>query len=257
MGSTAGRTIRSVQRAIDILGLFDDESPELGITEMAEALDLHKSTVAGLVYTLEHNDYLTQDDTTRKYRLGFRLVERSSTLLDQIDLRSVARPHLLELRDWCDESVNLAIRERGQIVYVERLTTTQSLGMRASVGYRSLMHCTALGKAILSRLDRAEVEQIVAEMGLPEATDKTITKLDQLLQELDRIREQGFALDDEENEVGVRCVAAPIQDHTGQPIGAISVSAPAHRLPVSKVPIYGQQAKDVAGAISRDLGYGF
>jgi len=247
----------SLQRAIDILGLFDDESPELGITEIAEALDLHKSTVAGLVYTLEDNDYLTQDGATRKYRLGFKLVERASTLLDQIDLRSVARPHLLELRDWCDESVNLAIPEGGQIIYVERLTTTQSLGMRAKVGYRGLMHCTALGKAILARLNLPQAEQIAAEMGLPETTARTITGMEQLLEDLSRIREQGFAVDDEENEVGVRCVAAPILDHTGQPVAAVSISAPAHRLPVTEVPLYGQQVKQVAGAISRELGYGF
>jgi DNA-binding IclR family transcriptional regulator len=246
-----------VQRALDILGLFDSESPELGITEIAEALELHKSTVAGLVYTLEENDYLVQDTTTRKYRLGFRLVERSSELLDQIDLRTVARPHLDKLRDWCDESVNLAIPDGRQVVYIERLTTTQSLGMRAKVGYRGLMHCTALGKAILSGTDRAGVEKIAAEEGLPAVTTKAITDLEQLLEELGRVREQGFALDDEENEEGVRCVAAPILDHTGQPVAALSISAPAHRLPVSRVAIYGARVKEAADAISHSLGYGF
>lgn len=255
-GSTR-RTIKSLQRAIDILGLFGGESPELGITEIAEILDLHKSTVAGLVYTLEDNDYLVQDAATRKYRLGFRLVERASTLLDQIDLRAVARPHLDELRDWCDESVNLAIPDGRQVVYIERLTTSQSLGMRAKVGYRGLMHCTALGKAILSRMTQADVEEIAAEAGLPAVTAKAITDLDQLLEELDRVRNQGFALDDEENEEGVRCIAAPILDHTGRPAAAVSVSAPAQRLPVARVPVYGARVKAAADAISHSLGYGF
>jgi DNA-binding IclR family transcriptional regulator len=257
MASATRRTIKSLQRAIDILGLFDGESPELGITEIAEALDLHKSTVAGLVYTLEDNDYLVQDITTRKYRLGFRLLERAFTLLDQIDLRVVARPHLDELRDWCDESVNLAIRDGEEIVYIERLATTQTLGMRAKVGYRGLMHCTALGKAILAWSARSDVEQIAADVGLPAATSKAITDLDQLLEELVRVREQGFALDDEENEVGVRCVAAPILNHVGQPVAAVSVSAPAHRLPVVRVPVYGARVKEAADAISLSLGYGF
>lgn len=255
MASTAPRMIKSLQRAINILDLFDEQTVELGITEIAETLGLHKSTAAGLVYTLEHNSYLDQNPETRKYSLGFKLVERASTLLDQIDVRQVALPHLQKLRGWCGESVNLAVRDGGQIVYIERLTTTQSLGMRAKVGYRAPMHCTALGKAILSGLPPEKVEEVATQYGLSTVTDHSITDFAQFLQEVGRIRRQGFAVDNEENEIGVRCIAAPIFDHSDQPVAAVSISSPVLRLPLSEVPHYGQKVIETANAISTGLGY--
>jgi IclR family KDG regulon transcriptional repressor len=257
MVNTTPRMIKSLQRAINILDLFDEQTVELGITEIAERLGLHKSTAAGLVYTLEHNRYLDQDSETRKYSLGFKLVERASILLGQFDVRKAARPHLEELIAWCDESVNLAVRDRGEVVYIERLTTTRSLGMRAKVGYRAPLHCTALGKAILSCMPLKEVEELIAPYGLPAHTKNTITELAQFLQEIERTREQGFAVDDEEIEIGVRCVAAPIFDHTGQPAAAVSISSPVLRLSLSELPIYGQKVIEAAEAISAKLGYGF
>ena len=257
MVATTPRMIKSLQRAINILDLFDEQTANLGITEIAEKLGLHKSTAAGLVYTLEHNRYLEQDPETRKYSLGFKLVERASTLLDQFDVRKAARPHLEELIAWCDESVNLAIRDGGQVVYIERLTTTRSLGMRAKVGYRTPLHCTALGKAILSCMPTNKVEELITQYGLPAATDNTITDPAQFLREIDRVRAQGFAVDDEEIEIGVRCVAAPIFDHTGRPVAAVSISTPVLRLPLSEVPRYGQKVVEAADAISAKLGYGF
>jgi IclR family KDG regulon transcriptional repressor len=255
MTAKAPRMIKSLQRAINILDLFDEQMVDLGITEIAEILGLHKSTAAGLVYTLEHNGYLDQDPETRKYHLGFKLVERASTLLDQIDVRQVALPYLQELRAWCGESVNLAVLDGGEIVYIERLTTTQSLGMRAKVGYRAPVHCTALGKAILSGISLKEVEELIAQRNLLAATPHTITDSAQLLQELDRVRGQGFAVDNEENEIGVRCVAAPIFDHSRRPAAAVSVSSPVLRFPLSEVPRYGQKVMEAANLISARLGF--
>lgn len=148
------RTIGSLQRAIDILELFDEQTTELGITEMSEALGLHKSTAAGLVYTLEDNGYLDQDAASRKYRLGYMLVERAFTLLDQIDVREAALPQIQELHDWFDESVNLALRDGAHVIYIENLNTTRSLRMCSKVAYRAHVHSTALGKAILSQLSQ-------------------------------------------------------------------------------------------------------
>jgi len=250
------RTIGSVQRAIDILGLFDEGTGQLGITEISEALALHKSTAAGLVYTLEHNRYLEQDPVSRKYRLGFKLVERASTLLSQLDVRAAALPHLHALRDWCDETVNLAIRDGGEIIYVERLASRQALGMRTPVGSRAPMHCTALGKALLSALPPADTDRYVMRYGLPAVTPQSITERDRFVGEIETARERGYSVDDEENKPGVRCVAAPIVDHQGQPVAAVSISAPAHRLPAAAEPRYGAEVKAAADAISRRLGYG-
>jgi IclR family KDG regulon transcriptional repressor len=249
------KVIGSVQRSIDILNLFDDNTAELGITEIAEALGLHKSTTAGLIYTLEHNGYLQQSPTTRKYRLGLKLVERAFTVLDQINVRDFARPHLEKLIKWCNESINLAISDSGQVVYIERLEGTQALGMRGMVGKRAPMHCTALGKAILSCWPLPEVKRIIAEYGLPAITEHTITDEEQLFEELRKTRERGYAIDYQEYEVGGRCVAAPIFDHTGQPVAAVSISAPLMRFPEDQVPSFGEKVVETAKAISREMGY--
>lgn len=253
--SHASKRIGSVQRAIDILGLFDHQSPELGIAEIARLLGLHASTTASLVYTLEANGYLTQVPNTRKYRLGFKLLERALVILDLLEIRQVAYTSLQELRQQWNETVNLAVLDGRDVVYVERLLGTQALGIHSKVGWRAPAHSTALGKAILSCLPTAEVKAFIHRYGLPPVTAKTITDPEQFLAELDKVREQGFAVDDEENEIGGRCVAVPIFDHTGKPVAAVSVSAPTVRLPMSAVPQVGAMVRETAKAISRNLGY--
>lgn len=249
------KLIGSVQRALDILGIFDSQTPQLGVTEVAEALGLHKSTAAGLLHTLERNGYLEQDPSSRKYRLGFRLVERAFLLLDQVELRKLALPYLQELHAWCDESINLAIRDRADVVYIERLFSSQSLGLRVEIGKRAFVHSTGLGKAMLSCLPQTEVEEIIAIRGLRPVTTHTITDHDQFLAELERSRERGYAIDDEENELGARCVSAPILDHTGRPVAAVSISVPLPRIPMAEVPRFGARVKEAAKQISRQLGY--
>lgn len=251
----SSKKIGSVQRAIDILNLFKSQSPELGTTEIARALSLHKSTTASLVYTLEANGFLAQNPTTRKYHLGFKIVERAFAMLDQVEVRQVAYPHLQALRNEWNESVNLAVLDGSEVVYVERMLGTKALGMRSEVGRREPAHSTALGKALLSCLANAQVVELVKRCDLPAMTAKTITDSNRLLTELEQVREQGYAVDDEENEIGGRCVAVPIFDHTGQAIAAVSISAPTARLPLSDVPQAGAMVLKTAKAISRELGY--
>ena len=251
----ASKLIGSVQRAIDILNLFNGRLPELGTTEIAKALGLHKSTTASLVYTLEANGYLNQNPNTRKYRLGFKLIERAAALLNQVEIRQVAYPCLQELHRQVDETVNLGVLDHGEVVYVERLLSTRALGMRSDIGKRTPAHCTALGKAMLSCLPVADVESLIAQHGLCAVTPRTITDPDQFLRELDGVREQGFALDDEENELGGRCIAAPVFDHAGQPVAGVSISVPVSRLPTETVPELGARVRETAKAISRNLGY--
>src|SRR5512136_2558474 len=157
----SSKKIGSIQRAFDILNLFSDQSSELGTTEIARALSLHKSTTASLVYTLEANGFLSQNPDTRKYRLGLKLVERAFTMLDQVEVRQVAYPFLRELRDQWNETVNLAIFDGPDIVYVERMLGTKALGMRSEVGRRAPAHSTALGKAILACLPIARVQAFI------------------------------------------------------------------------------------------------
>jgi IclR family KDG regulon transcriptional repressor len=251
----SSKKIGSIQRAFDILDLFSSQSAELGTSEIARALGLHKSTTASLVYTLEANGFLSQNPETRKYRLGLKLVERAFAMLDQVEVRQVAYPCLRELRDRWNETVNLAIMDGSDIVYVERMLGTKALGMRSEVGRRAPAHSTALGKAILACFPLARVQAFISQYGLPVMTPQTITDPDKFLAELEKTRDQGYAVDDEENEVGGRCVAVSVFDHTGQPVAAVSVSAPTARLTIAEIPQAGAMVRETAKTISRGLGY--
>ena len=253
--SGSRRMIASVQRAINVLNLFDHQRIELGITDIARALDLPKSTVSGLVHTLEANHLLTNNSSTHKYRLGTKLLEYSGILLYQIDLRAVALPYLENLLEWCNESANLAVWNDDHVIYIERLLGTNLLGMRSEIGKREPIHSTALGKAILSQLDEGELQGVIKKIDLVSKTPYTITNQADLLADIQTSRKRGYALDNEENELGGRCVAAPIFDYRNKPIAALSISAPVQRFPEEYIPAYGKKVREVASAISRHLGY--
>jgi len=248
------KIINSVQKALDILELFNAQIPELGTTEIAKALDIPKSTASGLVHTLETKGYLEQNPGNRKFRLGLKLLHLGRVLLDHLDLRQVAQPHLEGLRDWCNEGVNLAILDEVEVVYIERLFGTSILGMRSEIGKRAPVYSTALGKAILSCWSDQKVESYLRHYPLHPVTPRTITNLSSFITELHHTREVGYALDDQENELGGRCVAAPILDYNGRPVAAISISAPVQRLPDDRVPVFGEKVKQSAQAISRQIG---
>jgi DNA-binding IclR family transcriptional regulator len=248
------KIIGSVQRAIDILNLFDNNKPELGTTDIAKAMNLPKSTVAGLVSTLVTNGYLNQNPENRKYRLGFKLAERAGVLLEQFDLRQIAAPVLERLRDQCNESVNLAIRDDDHVVYIERLHGKNMLAMRSEIGKREWIHSTALGKAILSKLSAEEMHDFINRHELIRVTPQTITDQDAFLDELLRTRERGYAIDDQENELGGRCVAAPIYNLKCDTVAAVSISVPLQRLPDSMIDHLGKKVKSAGKEISRRLG---
>lgn len=248
------KIIGSVQRAIDILDLFNRQTQELGVTDIARALDLPKSTAAGLILTLEHNDYLDQNSATRKYRLGFKLAERAGVFLDQFDLRRVAVPILEELRDTSNESINLAIRDGKYVTYIERMLGSNMLGMRSEIGKRELIHGTALGKAMLAFLPTKELNQFFADYDFKAVTPHTITDPRVFINELQETLVRGFAIDNQENELGGRCVAAPVFDYQGTPVAAISISVPIQRFPENKIPEFGEMVNQAARAISMQLG---
>jgi DNA-binding IclR family transcriptional regulator len=249
------RIIGSVQRAINILDLFSHQNPELGTTEIAMTLDLPKSTVAGLVFTLDVNGYLDQNPENRKYRLGLKLLDRGKMLIDHLDVRRVSIPFLEELRDWCNESVNLAVLDGMEVVYVERMLGTSTFGIPSEIGKREPVHSTALGKAILSYLPVEQVSEFIDNHNFDPKTPKTITDRDEFLEDLQKTRTRGYAIDDEENEIGGRCIAAPVFDYRGKSIASVSISIPVHRFPVEKIPLYGENVKRVTGNISQEMGY--
>jgi DNA-binding IclR family transcriptional regulator len=252
------KTIGAVDRALAILELFNDQTPELGITEMSKLTGLHKSTLAGLVYTLEQRGYLFQNRETRKYRLGLRLAERAQVALTKFAVTEIARPHLIQLVQRHDESVNLAVLEKTEVVYIDHVGSSQPLGVRVKIGKRASIHTTALGKVITAFLPTEDRDLLVAQISTPaleKVTPNSIDTPERLLTELERIKAQGYSLDDQENELGGRCVAAPIFDWAGRVVAGVSLSAPIQRFPYEQVEAYGKSVRETAAAISQDMGY--
>lgn len=249
------KSIASVQRALDILNLFNNGQVELGNTEIARLVNLPIGTASGLIYTLKLNNYLDQNPANRKYRLGLKLAERAAVLLDQLDLRKVAAPFLEEIRDWCGESVNLAVRDGNEVVYIERMFGDHALGIRSELGRRGSLHSTSLGKAIVSFLPAAEQKALISQYKFYSVTPYTITDLNVFIKELELINKRGYALDEQENELGGRCVGSPIFDRFNYPIAAISISVPIQRFPDKEIEKFGKKLIDTSSIISREMGH--
>lgn len=179
--------------------------------------------------TLEERGYVRRNRDGDRFSLGLKVLELSNHLLSAMTLHEVALPHMRELQRRFRETANLAVLEDCTIVYIEILESPQTFKMSSHVGGREIPHATSLGKAMLAFLPHEDVEHIVARTGFPERTDRTISSLPQLQDELEEIRRRGYAVDNEENEEGARCVGVPIFDHRGNVAAAMSISGPALR----------------------------
>jgi len=223
--------IRAVERALDLLSTFSTSEPELSLTELSARLDLNPSSTFRLLMTLQSHGYLEQNPDNRKYRLGVACLELGSVFLNQSDIRKEALAILSGLRDDCKETVHLARLAGSEVVYLEKLDGLLPIGIMGSrLGGRAPAHCTGLGKAMLAYKPEMEIHQLYAESGLHRFTSNTITDLTELFSELATIREHGYAIDNEEHEPDVKCVAVPIWNYRQKVVGAISVSGPAGRI---------------------------
>jgi len=248
------KKIFSVEKALNILSLFNSEVHELRNIEISEMLNIPAATVSGLVFTLKDNGYLDQNDETKKYRLGVELLDRASVFLDQIDIRKIAKPHMEEVRNWCGESVNLALRKEKEVIYIERLLSDHSLSIHLELGKRAPIHTTALGKAIVAFLPNNEFSELFNNYRFFSVTEYSITDLITFKEDIQKIRNLGYAIDNQENEIGGRCIGVPIFDHNHYPFSAVSVSVPIQRLPSNRVNEYGQYLLKVSKSISKKIG---
>ena len=222
--------IKVLNKTFSILEILLQHGSAMNMTEISEKLGFYPSTIHRILDTLRHWGYVEQDPKSQKYRLGLKLLELGMAKLHQMDLAREATPYLKELVSKCNETVHLGVLEGGEVLYLAKEESSQTIRMVSYVGKRALLHCTALGKVLLAYLSAEERKKILEEKVLPRLTENTITDKMELEQELDKVREQGFALDREENEKDVRCVAAPIRNHQGEVIAAISISSPIFRI---------------------------
>ncbi|RSK27205.1 IclR family transcriptional regulator [Bacillus sp. HMF5848] len=247
--------VKSVSRALDIVDLLSMKKNGLGVTEIANQMDINKSSVHRILATLVKYGYVEQDIDTGRYKLGYKFLEINSKLLDSIDLRTEAHPFLEQLEKETNEVIHLVVYDNGEVVYIEKLDGNETLRMHSKVGKRAPMHCTAVGKAILSHIPINEVLNILQKKGLPDHTDHTMTNLDEFLNHLVNVKEQGYALDMEENEYGIRCVAVPIFDHSSKVIAAVSISGPTLRMTDDRLQELKQRMIEVGQHISIRLGF--
>ncbi|CAM3656481.1 IclR family transcriptional regulator [Cytobacillus oceanisediminis] len=247
--------VKSVSRALDIITLVSMKKGGLGVTEIAKQIDINKSSVYRILSTLVQYGYIEQDGETGKYKLGYKFLEVSSKLLESIDLRAEARPFLQELENETNEVIHLVVYDQGEVVYIEKLEGNETLRMHSKVGKRAPMHCTSVGKAILAHLPSSVVLDILERKGMPVHTDKTITDKEEFLKELSQVRQKGYALDLEENEYGITCIAVPIFDHLGKVIAAVSISGPTMRMTEDRMNTLKSVMVKTGKAISARLGH--
>jgi IclR family transcriptional regulator, acetate operon repressor len=243
-----GDGVQSLERAFTLLELMAEDGGEVPLSRLAVGSGLPLSTTHRLVRTLVARGYVRQLPS-RRYVLGPRLIhlgESSSRALGHW-----AQPHLTDLVDGTGETANMAMLDGDRVVYVAQVPSRHSMRMFTEVGRRVYLHCTGVGKALLAQLPRETAREIVERAGMPRRTPRTITDPDELMEELDRISRKGYAVDDGEQEAGVRCVAVPVLGGPGQT--ALSVSGPAGRVTMDSVPQVAELLRATAAELAAEL----
>jgi DNA-binding IclR family transcriptional regulator len=227
--------IQSVSHALDLLEQFHEEIDELGVTELSKRLNLHKNNVFRLLATLESRGYIEQNKVTENYRLGLKTLELGQTFVKQMGLLRQSRPVLEEMVRECNETSYVAILKDFFIIYLDVVETDLTVRVVPRVGSRLPAYCTAAGKVQIAYLNEEEIEQYIPAKELKAYTPNTLTDRDELIRNLQMVAEKGYAIDDEELDVGVRCVSAPIRDYTRRIVGAVSISGPSMRLSLERI----------------------
>jgi IclR family KDG regulon transcriptional repressor len=247
--------VQVLDRALAALEVLAARSSECSLVEICTTLKLHKSTAHRLMMVLEQHRLVDKNPDTGRYRLGLKLFEFGSKAIGALDLRRHAKPYLDRLQRDLGETVFFCLLDDGQVFYIEKIESQQSVRTGCTVGSRAPAYCTAVGKAMLAELTEAEVNEIIRRWGLKAITPNTITTASALKAELRTIRSRGYAIDNEEKEPGLRCVSAAVRGDSGKLLAALSVSGPAFRLTKDRVPEIGKAVMQAAGELSYEFGY--
>lgn len=248
------KRVQSIDRAVSILKCFSKQRKEMKLSEIADELSLNKSTVHGIISTLKYNGFIDQDEETQKYRLRLYLMKLGDTVASSIDIRDIAHPIIKEVSQQLNETVHLSKLDGDELIYLDKVESNQSMRIFTTIGSRMPAYCTGMGKAMLAYIDDEKINNLLSD-ALKPMTEYTITDKNELLKRLADIREKGYAMDNEENSIGLRCIAAPIFDHKGNAKYAISVSGPTVRMTDKRMENIISIIKDSARKISYKLGY--
>jgi len=247
--------LKSVVKALQILEAFTIDAPELSIGDLQEKLSIPKVSIYRFMRILINRGFIRQNPHTRRYSLGIRVFELGSIVLRNFELRKIAFPLIDDLSKASGETVHLGVLDGLQAVSIEGVESDRSLRISVPIGKRVFLHSTGIGKAILAFLPDEEIDRIINGVGLPRFTPNTIAERTALLKGIQAIRQYGYAVDNEENEQGVRCVASPIFDADKRVVASISISGPAMRIPIERIPELAEMVIKTTRSISRALGY--
>jgi IclR family KDG regulon transcriptional repressor len=249
--------IQSVSHALDILESFTRTEKELGVSELAKRLGLHKNNVFRLLATLEHRGYIEQNKETENYRLGPKTLQIGSIFIEQRECRRQARPILEQLAAETGETTVVAVLRANKVVYMDGVEAERTVRAISRVGAMLPAHCNAVGKTQLAYLSPAEIERLYPEQTLEQLTPASLATRDALMADLKATRERGYAVENEECDIDVRSVAAPVRDFSNTIIAAVGIVAPASRLTDRRLQEGGSldRLADAAHALSRKMGY--
>ncbi len=248
--------VQSVDKALKLLDCLAAARKPLSLQEIAQATGWAKSTIYGLLSTMREHAVVEQSKTDGKYRLGVRLFELGSVVGNLRDIRVLARPYLQNIALQTGESVHIGMLDRGEVMYLDTVDSNMALRVVAEAGMRLPVHCSALGKAMLAYLPEAQVKSILQTHGMPSFTPHTITTQQAMEEELAKIRDNGFSLENGEMRIGMRCVAAPVFDAEGVPSYAIGVTGMMRRVMDEAVVLAQKLVVEAAKAISSELAMG-
>jgi IclR family transcriptional regulator, KDG regulon repressor len=247
--------IQSVERALKILDLFDEHTSELKITEISEKMGLHKSTVHSLLKTLQEHSYINQNPEDGKYRLGLKLAERGNVVISHMDITKTAKNYLLNLSAKTKQTVHLGILDGREGVYIDKVEGEQSIIRYSRIGRRLPLHSTAIGKVLLAYQAPNKMELFLKSYHYQQQTDNTIINETVFREELEKVKEQGYALDDQENEQGVRCAAVPIFNGKGYVLAALSISTLVSRVNDQELHLFIDLLKTSCKDLSEQMRY--
>ncbi len=246
--------VQALDRAFAVLDLLSESATPLGLAQVAASLQLHKSTAHRFLMVLEHHR-MVERTTGGKFHLGLRLFDYGNRAIEQYDLRDRARPHLRHLVAETEETAHLCVLESARVIYLDKIEPTRSVRMITRIGASNPVHCTSVGKAILAFLPEERAAEVLRRIRYERYTHRTLVSAEALRSELEKTRRRGYAVDYEEFEEGLRCIAVPLLDSQRQPVAAISISGPSFRVTAQKLPSIANHLLQCVRGISMDMGY--
>ena len=246
--------MQSLSRALSLLNALSEHNQGLSLSALAHEVGLPTSTAHRLLTTLQNERYVRFDPEHSAWLVGVQAFRAGSAFLKSRDLVATARPYMRRLMEQTGETVNLAVLDRGEVIYLAQTETQKMMRAIARPGGRVEIYSSGVGKALLAHLDGEEADDLISGMSFRQETDHTLTSADDLRSEMTLARQRGFAIDNEENAVGLRCIASVIFDENAEPMAGISVSGPTARISEPKIPTLGSAVAETAADITTALG---